>query len=251
MSFHGQHEEKGSAQRLQPAHQAARQRAQLSRQRGVAMARLAAELRKRFAQVLETVKDPITEVHAPVKLIHTFHSEADLEPWELVLDRTYGGSSEASLSMGPDGYGVFEGVISDDLGASQVLKRSGFCGIRYTGRPEDTMLGYYDAFLLRVKADDRMYLLNAGTTAAWVDGLYQSAFQRPAKAPPNEWAQASTTCNLHHSLISRDLPLRDCWFGQLTLPFDKFNQTHEGFMLEQQHTMDTRHASTQAIPRTA
>ena len=33
-------------------------------------------------------------------------------------------------------------------------------------------------------------------------------------------------------------------WGQLTLPFSNFNQTHEGFMLEQQHTMDTRHVDS-------
>ena len=183
------------------------------------MAQLAAELRRRFARLVDVVKDPITEVHEPVKLIHTFRSEEDLAPWELVLDRPYGGASDATLSMGQDGFGVFEGTISDDLGSSQVLKKSGFCGIRYTGRPQDTNLAYYDAFMLRVRADERLYLFNVGTTATWVDGLYQSAFQRPADAPTGEW-------------------------GQLTLPFSKFNQTHEGFMLEQQHTMDTRHVDS-------
>eukprot|EP01043_Picozoa_sp_COSAG02_P007191 COSAG02_NODE_212_length_28729_cov_45.980196_2_plen_232_part_00 len=183
------------------------------------MARLAAELRRRFARVVDVVKDPLTEVHEPVKLIHTFRSEEDLAPWELVLDRTYGGASEASLSMGPNGFGVFEGTINDDIGGSQVLKRGGFCGIRYAGRTKDTNLGYYDAFMLRVRADDRLYLFNVGSAGAWTDGLYQSAFQRPAEAEDGEW-------------------------GQLTLPFSRFNQTHEGFMLEQQHTMDTRHVDS-------
>ena len=64
------------------------------------MAQLAAELRRRFARLVDVVKDPITEVHEPVKLIHTFRSEEDLAPWELVLDRTYGGASDALSGAG-------------------------------------------------------------------------------------------------------------------------------------------------------
>ena len=187
-----------------------------------AMARVAEQMRKMFARLADVWKDPITEAHPPSKLIHTFRSEQDLAPWELILDKAYGGASDATLTLSAEGTGIFQGIISDDITGSSELKKSGFCGIRYSGRKEHTNLAYYDAFMLRVRSDERLYLFNVGSTATWVDGLYQSAFQRPAGTAESEW-------------------------GQLTLPFDKFTQTHQGFMLAQQNMMDTRHVDSLAL----
>ena len=105
------------------------------------------------------------------------------------------------------------------------LKKSGFCGIRHSGRMCNTSLAYYDAFVLRavpirltsaaaemmlfpclagVKSDRRLYLFNVGTEGQFVDGLYQSGFQKP-QSDGNEW-------------------------GKLTLPFASFQTSYEGFV---------------------
>ena len=45
----------------------------------------------------------------------------------------------------------------------------------------------------------------------------------------------------HHN---KTLHVALCDINGLTASISNFNQTHEGFMLEQQHTMDTRHVDS-------
>jgi hypothetical protein len=132
-------------------------------------------------RMVELWKDPITERHEPQKLLHSFHTDDDLHPWQVVADSKYGGKSTASISISGDGSAVFEGHISTDVGGE--LKKSGFCGIRHAGRDTATNLAYYDAFVLRVRPDAHRYFFNVDTTNAFVDGFYQSMFQVPGATP--------------------------------------------------------------------
>ena len=119
-------------------------------------------------------KDPITEYHDPTKMLHQFHTAQDLAQWDIIVDSTYGGmcavdpasavpsraalktrrmagSSEATLTLSPDGKAVFEGTLSTKINGD-VLKKSGFCGIRCNGRQSDTNLAYYNALVIRACA---------------------------------------------------------------------------------------------------
>ena len=60
-----------------------------------------------FLEVWKNPTNPITERHDAFKLLHSLRTREEVGMWEVVVDSTFGGSSEAVLEMGQAGTAVF------------------------------------------------------------------------------------------------------------------------------------------------
>ncbi|MBU0984268.1 MAG: CIA30 family protein [candidate division Zixibacteria bacterium] len=83
-----------------------------------------------------------------VHIIVDFADTAEIDRWVTVNDNVMGGVSEGRASLAEDGNMLFSGSISFE-------NNGGFASIR--ARLEDSDLGKYEGFRIRVKGDGRIY----------------------------------------------------------------------------------------------
>lgn len=80
--------------------------------------------------------------------IYEFSRDSDISDWRVVNDGVMGGVSTSSMTLSPDGHGLFEGRVS-------LENNGGFCSIRY---PFERMCTQGHAkIILRVKGDGKRY----------------------------------------------------------------------------------------------
>ena len=188
--------------------------------------RAAAHLR-RLPQILA---DPLGRDPPPALLLHHFAASAAkggaalADEWQVVTDETFGGTSRADVRLSERGTLLFEGEICTDLSDGAAIKKGGYCGIKHTwGLGRD--LGYYDAFVVRLRGDERPYFFNAKTEGWFVDGFCQAPFRLPngeEEGGSGEW-------------------------GALTLPFAAFQRTVRAAVVQQQHQIDTRNVTSLGV----
>jgi len=80
--------------------------------------------------------------------IFDFNKECNIHDWKIVNDRVMGGLSKGSISLNPDGYGLFEGEIS-------LKNNGGFSSVRYRF---DKIKVSKDSYIsIRLKGDGKKY----------------------------------------------------------------------------------------------
>lgn len=80
--------------------------------------------------------------------IFDFKKDADLQKWVIVNDVVMGGRSEASISLDPEGNGVYEGLVS-------LKNNGGFSSLRYNA--PRTAIGEHSKVYLRLRGDAKAY----------------------------------------------------------------------------------------------
>lgn len=100
-----------------------------------------------------------------------FNTPTSVNGWSAIDDRVMGGVSTSQLVFHPDGYAVFEGVVSTENGG-------GFASVRHPELRlgEKSTVGYR----LQVRGDGKRYKLNLRLDGG-LDGVnYQAVFETPA-----------------------------------------------------------------------
>lgn len=99
-----------------------------------------------------------------------FSNPAALAGWTSIDDRVMGGVSMSRLRYDPEGFAIFEGLVSPDQGG-------GFASIRHSslrlGTPATT------GYRLTVWGDGKRYKLNLRTDASFDGVNYQATFEPP------------------------------------------------------------------------
>ena len=100
-----------------------------------------------------------------------FHTPEFVDGWTAIDARVMGGVSTSRMTFHPDGYAVFEGVVSTDNGG-------GFASVRH---PQLRLGGERTVgYRLQVRGDGKRYKLNLRMDGG-LDGVnYQAVFQPPA-----------------------------------------------------------------------
>jgi len=100
-----------------------------------------------------------------------FSEAVTVEGWGAIDDRVMGGLSQSSLVHHPDGYAVFEGVVSLDNGG-------GFASVRHASLQlgDASTVGYR----LHVRGDGKRYKLNLRMDSDFDGVNHQAVFQPPA-----------------------------------------------------------------------
>lgn len=101
-----------------------------------------------------------------------FNAPHTVDGWTAIDDRVMGGVSKSRMTFHPNGYAVFEGVVSKDNGG-------GFASVRH---PE-LRLGdaSTEGYRLQVRGDGKRYRLNLRMDDG-LDGVnHQAVFQPPAE----------------------------------------------------------------------
>jgi NADH dehydrogenase [ubiquinone] 1 alpha subcomplex assembly factor 1 len=97
-----------------------------------------------------------------------FESAVSVADWSAIDDGVMGGVSRSCLRHDPDGYAVFEGIVS-------LEHNGGFASVR--SRPLDLGAPGAVNYLLDARSDGKHYKLNLRTDDAFDGVNYQAAFE--------------------------------------------------------------------------
>lgn len=89
-------------------------------------------------------------------LIFDFNKTSDIEKWTVVDDEVMGGKSSGTISLSPEGHGVFEGTVS-------LENNGGFSLVRYGFKQISTKKA--TKVVLKLKGDGKTYQFRIKTNA--------------------------------------------------------------------------------------
>jgi len=110
------------------------------------------------------------------QVLASFEHPTALTDWSTVDDVVMGGVSSSRVEHHPDGFAVFEGVVS-------LENSGGFCSLRSGPLPERPLAA--EAFVLHVRGDGKQYKLNLRAEGVFDGVSYQAQFHAPA----DEWTE--------------------------------------------------------------
>lgn len=89
----------------------------------------------------------ISAIHY-AKVIFDFNKDTDISQWQEVNDDVMGGISTSTMTLTPEGYGLFKGRVS-------LENNGGFCSVRYYFNKISTKA--HSKVILKVKGDGKKY----------------------------------------------------------------------------------------------
>ena len=110
------------------------------------------------------------------QVLVNFEVPTALTDWSTVDDVVMGGVSSSRVEHHPDGFAVFEGVVS-------LENNGGFCSLRSGRLPERPLAA--EVFVLHVRGDGKNYKLNLRAEGVFDGVSYQAQFHAPA----DEWTE--------------------------------------------------------------
>lgn len=89
-------------------------------------------------------------------VVFDFDAQSHIQDWKVVDDGVMGGKSLGSITLNPEGHGVFEGDVS-------LLNNGGFSSVKYTFEGLSTQ--NYTKIVLKLKGDHKKYQLRIKSRA--------------------------------------------------------------------------------------
>lgn len=111
-----------------------------------------------------------------VRPLFEFSSDNAMQGWQIVNDGVMGGRSSSRVTQTNDGRMQFEGTIS-------LANNGGFASVR--SKPKQLGLKGDDVFVIRLKADGRVYTFNLYTP----DRRTAFSFQRDFRTLDDQWVE--------------------------------------------------------------
>ena len=88
-------------------------------------------------------------------ILYNFEEKTSTKDWQIINDGVMGGLSKGSLTISPEGHGIFSGQVS-------LENYGGFTSMRYRFNQLKTI--NYSKFILRIKGDGKRYQLRVKNT---------------------------------------------------------------------------------------